>query len=146
MTAAFGQLPEADFCFPGGGRGVQLFRDRPVCGERFGGIARGEPGPPCVREKLGPEERVQGRGGGRLVGGRGLLGPQRVLVGRTEQGVALRSEVLVGLGSGPLEDVDRLLGLALRRRVCARRMLASWAAWVPEKFSTTCDNTLAASG
>src|SRR5439155_21420207 len=31
-------------------------------------------------------------------------------------------------------------------RACASRMLASWAPWVPEKFSTTWDSTLAASG
>src|SRR5436309_6984134 len=31
-------------------------------------------------------------------------------------------------------------------RACASRRLASWAAWVPEKFSTTWDSMLAASG
>src|SRR5882762_7603891 len=115
MTAPLGQLPEAHLGLPGGGCGVELFRDRPVRDERFGGVTRREPGPPCVREKLRPEERVQRRGGGCLVGRRGVFGPERVLVRRTEQGVALRSEVLVGLGSRPPEDFDRLLGLALRQ-------------------------------
>src|SRR5439155_1334168 len=41
--------------------------------------------------------------------------PQRVLVGGAEQPVRLGSKVLVGLGSRPLEYVDRLLGLALRQ-------------------------------
>src|SRR3989454_9088339 len=115
MPAPLGQLPAAHFSLPGGCCGAQLSPDPPVSGERFGGIPRREPGPPCIREKLRPEERVQGRSDSRLVGSRGILGPERVLVRRTEQGVALPSEVLVGLGSRPLEYFDRLLGLALRQ-------------------------------
>src|SRR5438034_6754287 len=114
MTTPLGQLAQPYFCFPSSACGVQFFRDRPVCSERLRRVARREPGPPRVRQKLGAEERVQGGRGGRLVRRRRVLGPERILVRRAEQAVRLRSKVFVGLGRRPLEHLDRLLGLALR--------------------------------
>src|SRR5439155_10381555 len=101
MTAPLGQLPEADLCLPGRGRIVQLFRDRPVCGQRFGTITRREPGPPPVSEKLRTEERLQRRGGVILLCSRGVRGPERVLVRTAAQAVGLRSELLAGSNDAP---------------------------------------------
>src|SRR5947199_7129079 len=114
MTTPLGQLAQPYLCFPSSACGVQFFRDRPVCSERLRRVARREPGPPCVRQKLGAEERVQGGRGGCLVRRRRVLGPERILVRRAEQAVRLRSKVFVGLGRRSLEHLDRLLGLALR--------------------------------
>src|SRR5947208_10677891 len=114
MTASLGQLAEPDLGLPGRARGVQLRHNRPVDRERFRSVTRRDPGSPRVGEKLRPEERIQGRGGGGLVSCRGVLGPERVLERPTKQPIRLGSEVLVGLGSRALEYVDRLLRLALR--------------------------------
>src|SRR5206468_9786837 len=67
MTTPLGQLAQPYLCFPSRACGVQFFRDRPVCSERLRRVARREPGPPRVRQKLGAEERVQGGRGGHLV-------------------------------------------------------------------------------
>src|SRR2546430_330218 len=42
MTTPLGQLADPYLCFPSRARGVQFFRDRPVCSERLRRVARRE--------------------------------------------------------------------------------------------------------
>src|SRR5207245_144527 len=60
-----------------------------------------------------PPRRSSDLGG--FISRRGVLWPERILVRRTQQAIHLGAEVLVGVGSRSLEDVDRLLVLALRQ-------------------------------